>query len=102
MSGRLLRIVATAIALVVCPDVAAATSPPSKQTWLRRHRPEPGSGELAVHAGILLLNERHSLFHADPGRYLLGYKRLRGPNLTLGFRGGYYPLRHLGIEAEVA
>jgi OmpA-OmpF porin, OOP family len=99
MSRPLLGFLATALALLLCPGIASA-SPASAQGWLRRHRPEPGSGELAIHAGTLLLNERHSLFHADPQRYLLGYKRLRGPNLALGFRGGYYPLRQLGIEAE--
>jgi hypothetical protein len=104
--SRLLRIAAVSLTLLLpslYPRTATAnpgSNPGNTEAWLHRHRPERNTVELGIHAGLLLLNERHSLFHADPSQYLLGYKRLRQPNAALGLRAGFYPLAHLGIEAE--
>ena len=73
----------------------SAASTPREDRWIRRHRPFRGMMELGVYGG-LFFPRQHELYY--PGN---AYQPLRALNPDLGLRFAYFPLRVLGVEAEV-
>ncbi len=87
----------------------AASEGPARKTknrdeskWIYRNAPVRNMGELGVFGGAWFPSPRMELFQADPSLPNQGYKPLAAVSPILGIRGGYYPLRHLGIEGEFA
>jgi outer membrane protein OmpA-like peptidoglycan-associated protein len=66
--------------------------------WFRRYRPRPGSWELGVFGGVMLPSPNIELYRAS----LLDFGGYDRAALDLGVRAGYYPLRHFGLEGELA
>jgi len=64
--------------------------------WIRRWAPQRNLGELGVSAGVFLPNDQHDLY--DPKTRPSEPFWKSGADLS--FRGGFYPLRSLGVEAE--
>lgn len=64
--------------------------------WIRRWAPQRNLGEIGISAGVFIPNEQHDLY--DPStRPSEPYWRA-GADVSI--RGGFYPLRTLGVEAE--
>ena len=72
------------------------------QKWINRWAPERNTWEVGLFAGVLLPSTRVELFRHDPNRPNFGFVPFSRAAFDLGLRGGYYPLRFLGIEAEAA
>ncbi|HLT35509.1 MAG TPA: OmpA family protein [Enhygromyxa sp.] len=68
--------------------------------WIKRWAPEPMMGEWGIYGGVLLPNPAHELFSPDLSRPDQGFKPLGPVAPDLGLRGGFYPLRFFGVEAE--
>lgn len=75
----------------------AAQSPSQSLSWFRRHRPRRHGWELGAFAGVWVPSDRIELY--SPGLDFGGY---RPAAADLGVRVGYLPLRHFGLEAELA
>lgn len=69
--------------------------------WIHRWAPEPRTAELGVFGGVFLPSKRLELFAPNRNEPRQGFKMLDN-SIDFGFRGGYYPIRHLGIEGEAA
>lgn len=75
---------------------------PRRTKWLHRWAPSDNYAEIGVFGGLLLLGREHELFDSRSDRPDFGWLPLRRPNLDVGVRAGYYPLRFFGVEAEGA
>jgi OOP family OmpA-OmpF porin len=64
--------------------------------WIKRWAPQRNLGELGISAGVFLPNPQHDLY--DPTTRPSEPFWNAGPDIA--FRGGFYPLRSLGVEAE--
>ena len=64
--------------------------------WIRRWAPQRNLGEIGVSGGVFIPNEQHDLY--DP-KTTPPEPFWRAGGL-LAVRGGFYPLRSLGVEAE--
>jgi outer membrane protein OmpA-like peptidoglycan-associated protein len=71
------------------------------EKWINRYAPQDGMGEIGVYGGLLLPAGNHELFQAEIGLPDQGWKAMKSVAPDLGVRGGYYPKRFLGIEAEI-
>ncbi|MCA9711725.1 MAG: OmpA family protein, partial [Myxococcales bacterium] len=74
-----------------------ADDPAKQLPWIRRYTPRPGMWEVGLYGGLWLPAddiELHDRNLPPPVRYDTG--------AVLGLRFGYYPLRHLGLEGELA
>ncbi|MCH9688382.1 MAG: OmpA family protein [Deltaproteobacteria bacterium] len=69
----------------------------SKKSWFRRYRPRRNSWEVGFFGGAWLPSSSIELHHPE-----LDFAGYRPAALDLGVRAGYYPLRHFGLEGEVA
>ncbi|HEY0138392.1 MAG TPA: OmpA family protein [Nannocystis sp.] len=65
---------------------------------IRRFTPERNMVELGVFGGVMIFNRSHDLYApaTTPG------EPIRRPTADLGIRAAYFPLRFLGVEAELA
>jgi OOP family OmpA-OmpF porin len=76
---------------------AATETPASERPWIRRYTPRRNMWEVGIFGGTWL-----------PARNLELYDRNRPEHVRydlsaqLGLRVGYYPLRHFGLEGELA
>jgi outer membrane protein OmpA-like peptidoglycan-associated protein len=75
---------------------------PRRVKWLHRWAPTHNYGEIGVFGGLLYFAADHELFDSRAERADFGWLPLRRPNLDVGVRAGYYPLRFVGVEAEGA
>ncbi|MEM9456004.1 MAG: OmpA family protein [Myxococcota bacterium] len=66
-------------------------------SWFRRYRPRANSWELGAMIGVWLPSSRIELH--NPSLDFGGYNSAA---LDVGIRAGYYPLRHFGLEGELA
>jgi OOP family OmpA-OmpF porin len=76
---------------------AAGTDDPKQRPWIRRYTPRRNMWEVGFFGGLWSPAsniELHDRNLPPPIRYDL--------SAELGLRGGYYPLRHVGLEAELA
>ncbi|MCA9653460.1 MAG: OmpA family protein [Myxococcales bacterium] len=73
-----------------------APDPALQRPWIRRYTPRRGMWETGFFGGVWLPSDVIELHDRNlpPIRYDLGAE--------LGLRLGYYPLRHLGLEGELA
>lgn len=81
-------------------DSDTGTQKPKEDKWIYRWAPVRHMGELGVYGGVFLPSRRHELFEADLGLPDQGYRRFKPAAFDVGIRGGYYPLRFLGLELE--
>lgn len=89
----------TAAASAPSSDPDAVYDDPSSSWWLR-HRPLPMAWEVGFFAGAAWINSRHNL--QDMSRVTpTGGHRLFDTSPHWGIRGGFYPYRFAGIEAEL-
>ncbi len=70
--------------------------------WIYRWAPERNMGEIGVFGGVWFPHREIELFEADFALPDQGRKEFRRVAPDFGLRGGYYPLRFFGIEAEGA
>jgi outer membrane protein OmpA-like peptidoglycan-associated protein len=68
--------------------------------WIKRWAPEAGMGEIGIYGGAFFPSANHELFRPDLDLQRQGFQRLNFVAPEVGLRGGYYPLRFFGIEAE--
>ena len=73
---------------------------PKEDKWIHRWAPVRNMGELGIYGGVFLPSRHHELFEADPDLPDQGWRGLRTAAPDFGIRGGYYPLRFLGLELE--
>jgi outer membrane protein OmpA-like peptidoglycan-associated protein len=69
--------------------------------WIVRHAPERNTGELGAFGGVWLPSPQMELFQADDALPDQGFRPWAAVGPMLGLRGGYYPIRHFGIEGEL-
>lgn len=74
----------------------------AQERWIYRWAPERGMGEVGVFGGVWFPNRELELFEADLSLPDQGRKSFRRVAPDFGVRGAYFPLRHFGVEAEVA
>lgn len=68
--------------------------------WIHRHPPRANTFEVGVYGGVWFPSRRLELFHVADGLPRDGNQDLRRVTPHVGLRGGYYPLRFLGVEVE--
>jgi outer membrane protein OmpA-like peptidoglycan-associated protein len=76
---------------------ADANADAKQRPWIRRYTPRRNMWELGIFGGVWLPSDQielHDRNLAPPIRYDL--------SSDLGLRVGYYPLRHFGLEGELA
>src|SRR5690606_8137171 len=89
---------AAAASVVPEPASTAVVDEPGQSPgWFRRHRPRRHGWELGAFVGVWVPSDRIELY--APGLDFRGY---RPAAADLGVRVGYLPLRHFGIEGELA
>ncbi len=79
---------------------ASTGEKPRRDKWIHRWAPENNMGELGIYGGIMLPSRQLELFQPDLMLPDQGFKQLRPVAPDLGIRGGYYPLRFVGVELE--
>jgi OOP family OmpA-OmpF porin len=72
-----------------------ATAPEDEGNGIRRHRPRRNMWEVGVSGGVFIPSRGVDL-RADGQEF----KQFRKVNADIALRGGYYPLRLLGVEIE--
>ncbi len=75
---------------------------PNRGRWIHRWAPEPHMGEVGIFGGVWFPSRRLELYEPDSSLGDLGYQKLWVATPELGVRGGYYPFRFFGVEAETA
>jgi len=75
---------------------------PDRKRWIHRYPPQAMTGEVGVFGGVWFPNKRLELYGPDPDLPDEGLQRLSLAAPEIGLRGGFYPLRFLGVEAEAA
>ncbi len=68
-----------------------------KSSWFRRYRPRKNSWEVGLFGGVWLPSDSIELHRPD-----IDFAGYNNAALDLGVRAGYYPLRHFGLEGELA
>ena len=68
--------------------------------WIKRWAPEDRMTELGVYGGVFFPNKQHELFDPDVNLTDQGFQRLRNVAPDIGIRGGYYPIKWVGVEGE--
>lgn len=71
-----------------------------EEPWIKRWAPEPNMGEIGVYGGIFMPHKDIELFAPDESLPQQGQLPFRSVAPELGIRGGYYPIRFFGVEAE--
>jgi len=74
---------------------------PKGERWIDQHAPERGMAEVGVYGGVFFPSPRIELFGADLSLPEQGRKEFNLVAPDVGLRGGFYPLRHFGVEAEL-
>lgn len=75
---------------------------PSKTRWIHRYPPQAMTGEVGIFAGVWFPGRHLELYEPNPSLPRSGHQRLATAAADLGLRGGFYPLRFLGVEIEAA
>lgn len=75
-------------------------TPKDYDKWIHRWAPENNMGEIGVYGGVWFPSRYLELFEPDASLPDQGFQRLGRVAPDVGIRGGYYPLRFIGIEAE--
>lgn len=92
----------------VVPEVAEPTAAPTvpvdepdpertEPTWFRRYTPRRNGWELGAFVGVWAPSDRIELYDLD-----VDFRGYQAAAAELGLRAGYYPLRHFGLEGELA
>lgn len=68
--------------------------------WIHRWAPQAGMGEIGIYGGVWFPSRHLELYGATAGGTGQGNQLFRLVAPDVGLRGGYYPLRYLGVEVE--
>ncbi len=79
---------------------SARGRPPDRDKWIHRWAPVNNMGELGVYGGVWFPSRHLELYGPNPDLEDGGWQRLRTVAPEVGLRGGYYPLRFIGVELE--
>jgi outer membrane protein OmpA-like peptidoglycan-associated protein len=84
------------------PGAASSDKKRSDVPWVKRWAPEARTGEIGVFGGVALISGSHEFYQVDTTLTDSGWRAVNGANADIGIRGGFYPVRHFGVEAEFA
>ena len=78
----------------------ASEEDPKKDDWIHRWAPQANTFEVGAYGGVWFPSRRLELFRPADGFPRDGNQDLRRAAPHIGVRGGYYPLRWVGVEVE--
>lgn len=79
---------------------SARGNPKNRDKWIYRWAPEDNMWEVGAYGGVWFPSRYLELFESDPALPDQGFLRFARVAPDVGLRGGYYPLRFVGVEAE--